>query len=107
MTTIERIVNILDDRGISQKDLCDKTGIKPQTFSTWKKQFSDVPSDKLIAIANFLKVSISFLLTGEGSPEIKQLSDQEEELLRIYNLLNLKDKTALLSRAYELEEQNK
>jgi transcriptional regulator with XRE-family HTH domain len=107
LSVIERIVKILDDRGISQKEICDKTGIKQQTFSTWKKCYSNVPTDKVIVIADFLKVSLSYLLTGEGSEEIKKLSEQEEELLRIFNSLSMKDKTSLLSRAYELEEQSK
>lgn len=106
MSVIERIVKILDNRGVSQKELCDKTGIKQQTFSTWKKQYSNVPTDKVIEIADFLKVSLSYLLTGKGSEEEKQLTEQEEELLRIFNALSMKGKTALLSYAYELEEQN-
>jgi transcriptional regulator with XRE-family HTH domain len=33
-------------------------------------------------------------------------NEQETELLRIFNVLGIKDKTALLSYAYELEEKN-
>ena len=108
MTVIERIVTVLETKGIEQKELCDKTGISPQTFSGWKKYFRNVPTDKLILISDFLQVPIRFLLTGEGDPEVKtpSLTEQECELLRIFNSLSMKDKTALLSRAYELEEQN-
>ncbi|MBP2656245.1 MAG: hypothetical protein H6Q73_3814 [Firmicutes bacterium] len=107
MSVIERIVSILDDRGISQKELCDKTAIKPQTFSTWKKQYTNIPTDKVVVIADFLKISLSYLLTGEGCEEIQKLTEQEEELLRIFNILSVKDKTLLLSHAYELEENSK
>ena len=107
MSVIGRIVRILEDRNISQKDVCTKLGINSSTFSTWKKQHGNVPNDKLLIIADFLKVSLTYLLTGEGSEEIIELSDQEKELLRIFNALNIKGKAALISRAYELEEQNK
>lgn len=36
-----------------------------------------------------------------------ELNDHEEELLRVFKTLSIKDKTILLSRAYELEEENK
>lgn len=36
-----------------------------------------------------------------------ELDEQEKELLRIFKTLSIKDKTLLLTRAYELEEQNK
>jgi len=107
LSVIGRIVRILEDRNISQKDVCTKLGINSSTFSTWKKQHGNVPNDKLLIIADFLKVSLTYLLTGEGSEEIIELSDQEKELLRIFNALNIKGKAALISRAYELEEQNK
>jgi transcriptional regulator with XRE-family HTH domain len=106
LSVIERIVELLDARGISQKEICEKTDIKPQTFSTWKKQYSNVPIDKLVVIADYLQVSLSYLVTGEGSEQIEQLSEQEEELFRIFKSLNMKNKTALLSYAYKLEEEN-
>lgn len=107
MTVIERIIEVIDKKGFNQKDVCDQTGISQSTLSGWKKFYRNVPTDKVIAIADYLNVSLTYLLTGKGSIEVKHLSDQEEELLRIFNSLSMKDKTALLSRAYELEEQNK
>ncbi len=105
MSVIERIVEIIEDRGISQKELCENTNIKRQTFSTWKNRNSNISLDEASAIADYLNVSLTYLSTGKGSPEIQQLTEQEEELLRIFKSLNIKDKTSLLSRAYELEEQ--
>lgn len=107
MSVIERIIEILECKGIAQKEVCAILSINSSTFSTWKKRYSNIPTDKVVDIADFLKVPIRYLLTGEGKKEIIELTDQEEELLRIFNSLNMKDKTALLSRAYELEEQNK
>jgi len=107
LSVIERIIEILEAKGIPQKEVCTALGINSSTFSTWKKRYSNVPTDKVLMIASFLKVPVLYLLTGEGKKELIELSDQEEELLRIFNSLSMKDKTALLSRAYELEEQNK
>lgn len=45
------------------------------------------------------------------APPTQQLNneqnEQEQEILRIFKTLNIKDRTALLSYAYELEERNK
>lgn len=107
MAIVNRIVDLLELKGISQKDFCEKTEIKQQTFSTWKNRYSsNVPAEKLAKIADVLQVPILYLLTGEGDKEIKEPSIQEKELLRIFNSLNVKGQAALLSRAYELEEQN-
>lgn len=111
MTVIERIVNILEDKNIDQKDVCAFADIKEQTFSGWKKHYRNVPEDKLILIAKFLKMPVYYLMTGEteevATHNTKELGEQEEELLRIFKSLNIKGQAALISRAYELEEQNK
>jgi transcriptional regulator with XRE-family HTH domain len=115
LSVIGRIVKILESKNIEQKELCLKTGIGQSTFSSWKKNYRNVPTDKLLLIADFLEVPIRYLMTGEGeeavinqiSQGVRELTEQEEELLRIFNSLNMKDKTSLLSHAYELEEQNK
>lgn len=107
MSVIERIISILEEKEIPQKEICDLLSISSSTFSTWKKRYANIPSDKIAPIAKFLKVPVLYLLTGEGDKEIREMTEQENELLRIYNALSLKDKTALLTRAYELEEQNK
>jgi len=107
LSIIERVVSILDEKKISQKEICDLLNINSSTFSTWKRRYANIPSDKIVPIADFLKVSIRFLLTGEGTKEKREITEQENEILRIYNALSLKDKTALLTRAYDLEEQNK
>ena len=39
MTASERILQLLDDRKISQKDFSDKIGIPQSTISDWEKEF--------------------------------------------------------------------
>lgn len=114
MTAIERIIKVIEEKKIQQKELCEKTGINQSTFSSWKKNYRNVPNDEMILIADFLDVPLRYLLTGDDEETMQEyilrkttLSEQEEELLRIFKSLNMKDKIALLSRAYELEEQNK
>lgn len=115
MTVIERVVNILEKKSIQQKELCQNTGIKEATFSGWKKNYRNIPNEELIKIADYLQVPIRYLLTGEDEESVlafisrntRELNEQEEELLRIFNALPVRGKAALLSHAYELEEQNK
>jgi transcriptional regulator with XRE-family HTH domain len=107
LTIIERIVNLLDEKNVPQKEICDLLGIKSSTFSTWKKRFTSIPAEYIIPIADHLKVPVRYILSGEGAQELVDLTEQEEELLKIFKSLSIKDKTALLSKAYELEEHAK
>ena len=69
----------------------------------------------VIKIADFLGVTIDYLLIGDRFKSGLTLSEDQEntyrnsdtitrELLRIIHKLTVKSKNALLSKAYELEE---
>ena len=99
MSVMKRIMEVIEYKGIQQKDVCEALGINSSTFSTWKKRYGNIPIDKLVAIADYLKVPVLYLLTGQGEKEKREMTEQENELLRIYNVLSLKDKSTLLIRA--------
>lgn len=74
-----------DDQGLKDADVVKATGITKSTFSDWKSGRSKPKQDKLQKIADFLGVSVDYLMTGE-----------EKEGERYY----LNDETAQLSEKH-------
>ena len=54
-----------DDRGLKDADVVKATGITKSTFSDWKSERSKPKQDKLQKIADFLSVSVDYLMIGE------------------------------------------
>lgn len=87
MEIIERINQLLEEKDKKAYELCQKLNIRTSTMSTWKKRKSDPPAKYMKTIADFLGVSLDYLLTGEDVPKRKALSQEEEQILELYNLL--------------------
>lgn len=68
MEIIERITETLEKTDKKATDLCDRLGIRTSTMSTWKTRNSDPPAKYIKPIADFLGVSVHYLLTGEEAP---------------------------------------
>ncbi|MCR5416745.1 MAG: helix-turn-helix domain-containing protein [Pseudobutyrivibrio sp.] len=64
MTISERVLEILDERKISQKEFSIKTGIPQTTISDWRKKKTNPASDKILIICKVLNVSPEWLLSG-------------------------------------------
>ena len=64
MTASERILQLLDERNISQKDFSEKTGIPQSTISDWRKKKTNPASDKIMIICKTLNVTPEWLLSG-------------------------------------------
>lgn len=70
MTISQKIFEILDTKGISQKDFSIATGIPQSTISDWRKKNTNPASDKILAICDALDVTPYELLSNvkeEGS----------------------------------------
>lgn len=62
---LERTLEILKRKGMTEYQLCKEIGIKQSTFSTWKTE-DRVPNTMRVArIANALGVSVDYLVTGK------------------------------------------
>lgn len=74
---LERIYNLMNERGISGLALCKAIGISQSTFASWK-QHNRIPSSEYIAsIAECLGVSTDYILTGNnGTLERVQLENE-------------------------------
>ena len=64
MIISERIFDRLKRIRMTQKEFSDRTGIKQNTISEWKKRKTNPSSDKIMSICEVLKVTPEWLLSG-------------------------------------------
>lgn len=58
----ERLTELMEERGISNEQLAEKTGIAVQTIRRWKKNASKIYLSNLIKICDVLQCSLEFLV---------------------------------------------
>ena len=68
----EIFAKLLEEKGLKAADVTRGTGIKSPVFSEWKKGKSKPNTEKMIKIANFLGVSVEYLMTGKESSKEKE-----------------------------------
>ena len=61
---------LLDKRGLKAFDVSKATGISSSTLTDWKKGRSVPKQDKMQKIAEFLGVSLEYLMTGEDKSDL-------------------------------------
>ncbi len=64
MTISERIFELLDKRGMSQKEFSERTGIAQSSISDWKRKHTNPVSEKILIICEVLGVTPYELLGG-------------------------------------------
>lgn len=104
MTISQRIFSILAEKKLKQKDLAEYVGISTSAISDWKKKNTNPSAENLSAIADFLNVSLKFLLTGEDRNESIQFTDDIKELISYYNVLDERSKGKIIGKAEALAE---
>lgn len=72
MTTIEKIVRLLKEKGLEQQDLTSHIGVKKSVFSAWKSGVSRSYNKYLPEISELLGVSIDWLLGNTKYRDEKQ-----------------------------------
>lgn len=86
---MEKILDIileeLELRGKKQKDLCDYLGINSNVFTSWKNGRNKSYTKHLPKIAEFLGVTVEFLLGNEKSPAGAELSEKDRKLVDAYH----------------------
>ena len=56
---------LLDEKGLKNADVARATGISNMTLSDWKRGKSVPKADKMRKIAEYLNVSVDYLMTGK------------------------------------------
>lgn len=86
MFILDKISLLLKEKHISQKELCFKLGLAQQAFTNWKNGNNDSYKKYLPQIADFLGVSVDYLLGKEENPETNAviLGEKKVRLVPVY-----------------------
>lgn len=123
-----KIKQLCKQKKITVKVLLDDCGIGKGFIYELEKRERVPLADKLELIANYLDVSVDYLLGRTDNPQIttpvdnsnKDISQsltqeskntvmtkEESEILQVYRLLDVRDRTKLMSFVFELENNIK
>lgn len=111
MTASERVLQILDERKISQKDFSEKTGIPQSTISDWRKKKTNPGTDKIMIICKVLNITPEWLLSGieedgnRGKKTNYYVIDKQSELGELmvaYNSMEPKQRERIMGYAKAL-----
>lgn len=105
MTITERILEQLDNLGMTKKDLSAAIGMSNSTLHNWLLSNDRIPASMLEPISSALKVTPLYLLTGEDQEDIlencAQLSESENFLLDAVRSLDYEGKIVVTNKAIE------
>ena len=88
MTALERMHMLLKEKDLSLKNLSAHLGLAYSNVRVWKSKHEYMPIKHVVKIADFLNVSVKYLLTGEPEEYTEQLTEKQKELLSDYSSLN-------------------
>lgn len=86
---------LLDKKGLKNADVARATGISNMTLSDWKNGKSTPKQDKLMKIAEFLGVSLEYLMTGgekqgyylnEDTAKLAQEMFEDEDMRSLFDM---------------------
>lgn len=113
MTVGQRIFELLKQKGMTQKEFSQRTGIATTTISDWRKKNTNPGSDKILLICAALEVTPEYLLSGvsEDSERGRRrdyvvIPDDTEErlLIEIFGKMDFKERKQLLAYAEKLQK---
>lgn len=102
---LTRINVMLAERNLKAIDMCQKIGLAPTTFYTWRKTDRIPGSEYLPSIAKYLGVSIDYLLTGETPDFTVYLDDATKILVESVKHLTAGEKIYLSKIARFIETE--
>lgn len=114
-TISDRIFELINERGMSQKDFAQKTGIAQSTISDWKRKKTNPVADKILIICETLHVSPYELLSGvehigsrsnENTTYVVDKGTELGVLIETYQNMNTSDQKRLLGYMQALMDLN-
>ena len=112
MKISERIFMLLDERGMSQKEFSDRTGISQTSISDWKRKKTNPNAEKIMIICDVLGVSPFDLLqdTIRGDSSVADIimvskGTIEHMLIEKVQVLPAESKLRVLSYAEAMADQ--
>lgn len=131
MTFYEKVQALCAEKGVSVTKLATSLGFSSSTPNNWQKMNGLPRSSTVKAVADYFGVSVDYLTSNDESVQIKnvqdnhgiighthapvtinngdsrKLSEQEIELLDIFNSLSILDRAKLIVYASELKASGK
>lgn len=98
---IERLKMLRNSRGLTQEAFANALNCTREAIASYETGKSTPPVEVLIQIADYLQVSLDFLVGRSQHPkmEISNLSIDEDNLFSLYYKLSKDDQVRLLSVA--------
>ncbi len=96
MVISERIFSLISERGMTQKEFSEQTGISQSTISDWKRKKTNPSADKILKICEVLKVT-PYELLAESNIDLEDntgslFAMNKEEVLILENFRTLKSR---------------
>ena len=98
METLTKILGIMKEQRVSQQEICQHLNLTKQTFSDWKSGKSESYLKYLPQIADYLGVSVDYLLGKTPSPEREDIPEDEKRLRELLSQMS----EAQLKTAYKI-----
>ncbi|MBR4627750.1 MAG: helix-turn-helix domain-containing protein [Ruminococcus sp.] len=92
--------------GISTVEMLEHLELNKNTLSTMSNRGSWIKSDSLARIADYLDVSVDYLLGRTEKSSSSELTENEREILYCFSKLTIEQQLKLIGRAEALAEQN-
>ena len=105
MTVGQRIFELLKQKGMTQKEFSEKTGIATTTISDWRKKNTNWGSYKILLICAALEVTPEYLLSGVSEDSdrgrcrdyvVIPSNTEERNLLETFGKMDFEDRKRLL-----------
>lgn len=97
---VERILNMMEQRGISQREMAAMLGISEGSFSKWKNQGSKSYSKYVGQLGEILNVPVSYLVNGDIDGDRKgaelMYSENTRAMIRMFDKMNEKEQMFFL-----------
>lgn len=100
MTTVEKILKLCNEKGVTPSKMMEDIGLSRATFSSWKIGRTTPKQATLMKISEYFNIPEEQL---EGTETI-QLSTKEEILLKIFRECSEEQKRQIISSALEISE---
>lgn len=111
MTISEKIFCLISEKGITQKEFSEQTGISQSTISDWKRKKTNPSADKILKICEVLQVT-PYELLAENTADINgnidylfAMNRDEEIVLENFRNLKSRQKERLMGYLTALQEK--
>lgn len=103
MTITERLFQEMEKKGVKQKKIAEKLGIRQGVVANWKMRGTTPPLEYALELAKILDTSIEYLITGE-EPIREYYSEDERSLITTYRKTDQPGRLRILEYAKDMAQ---